>query len=360
MTGEKDSILPFFSIGITTYNRKELLKKTLTSIINQDFEEFEIIVGNDYLAESLTYEQIGIRDHRIIIVNNEINLGELENMNSLLKHARGRYFAWIFDDDLCAPGFLNESYEALKKFDFPKCIHSSFFYIYGNSAPVLSLKKPLKSLKYSGQSFLRQYLSGSIRVIGLGGFHDTDYLKGIGGVARLTGGRMALYSEYLLILKDGLLPEVVYIDAELLGNRVHDDSFSYRSTDVDLFKQAGVSLLRESINILSDNSLRIDFGLNISSLIKSVISVVVTKSRISGKRISSTEISEYIQKLKDEFQAIDNPDLYVLAIRSLENSRKQIFIFRIKAFLKVILPLKYLKFAHLVHSWISKYTNKSF
>ena len=42
--------MPFFSIGVTTYNRKELLKQTLISIINQTFTDFEVIVGNDYIT----------------------------------------------------------------------------------------------------------------------------------------------------------------------------------------------------------------------------------------------------------------------------------------------------------------------
>ena len=47
--GCKSHILsPFFSIGVTTYNRRELLKCTLDSIIKQKFSDFEVIVGNDY------------------------------------------------------------------------------------------------------------------------------------------------------------------------------------------------------------------------------------------------------------------------------------------------------------------------
>lgn len=53
---------PFFSIGITTYNRPDLLKQTLDSISAQTFADFEAIVGNDYAEEPLSAELLGITD----------------------------------------------------------------------------------------------------------------------------------------------------------------------------------------------------------------------------------------------------------------------------------------------------------
>ena len=110
---------PLFSIGITTYNRIEMLRQLVNSIINQDFQDFEIIIGNDYQKELLTFDILGIYDQRIRIINHQENLGELGNMNFLLSEGKGRYFTWQFDDDLCGLGYLRESYLALNKFNFP-------------------------------------------------------------------------------------------------------------------------------------------------------------------------------------------------------------------------------------------------
>lgn len=83
---------PFFSIGVTTYNRRELLKQVLDILIKQTFSDFEVIVGNDYPQEILTAELLGIYDPRIRFVNHPKNLGEVGNMNALLEVSRGRYF----------------------------------------------------------------------------------------------------------------------------------------------------------------------------------------------------------------------------------------------------------------------------
>ncbi|MFA4853438.1 MAG: glycosyltransferase, partial [Bacteroidales bacterium] len=78
------SLKPLFSIGVPTYNRKDLLKQTLLSILEQSFADFEVIVGNDFPDETISAESLGIDDRRVRFINNKQNLGELENMNSLL------------------------------------------------------------------------------------------------------------------------------------------------------------------------------------------------------------------------------------------------------------------------------------
>lgn len=80
---------PFFTIAITTYNRVDFLRETLKNLVNQPFFDFEIIIGNDYIPEPITSEIIGIYDSRIKIINHKVNLGELENMNSLLLASKG-------------------------------------------------------------------------------------------------------------------------------------------------------------------------------------------------------------------------------------------------------------------------------
>ena len=246
--------LPFFSIGITTFNRKDLLVQILNSLLKQRFTDFEVIVGNDFLEEKLTPEILGINDPRIRIINNVRNLGERENMNSLLNEAKGRYFSWQFDDDLCAPTFLNEVHSALVRYNFPLCIYSSFKYIYGTGEYTFPKKDFLdgnESRLYSGKEFLRRYLTGQLRILGLGGFSELDYLKKTGGVKSLSPGHMALYSEYLMVIKNGMLAEIAFINKPLVFNRIHTNSWSINNEEVELFETAGINLIKESLTFFS-------------------------------------------------------------------------------------------------------------
>ena len=74
----KSILTPLFSIGVPTYNRKDLLLKTIMSILQQTFTDFEVIIGNDYTKEYLSSEDLGIKDPRVRIINHQQNLGELE------------------------------------------------------------------------------------------------------------------------------------------------------------------------------------------------------------------------------------------------------------------------------------------
>ena len=45
---------PFLSICISTYNSEKYIEKAVLSIINQSFQDFEIIIVNDYSINKIT------------------------------------------------------------------------------------------------------------------------------------------------------------------------------------------------------------------------------------------------------------------------------------------------------------------
>ncbi|MFH1654798.1 MAG: glycosyltransferase family 2 protein [Pseudomonadota bacterium] len=351
---------PFFSIGVPTYRRKDLLKQTLSSILAQTFTDFEVIVGNDFVDDSLSLEMLGIDDPRVKIINHKRNMGELENMNYLLTRANGKYFTWQFDDDPCAPTFLNESCAALTKFDFPISVFTSYFGIYGSHVHKFKRYNDGRAMLFSGRAFLRAYLSGGLKAMGCCGFYNTDYLRSIGGVQRLSSGPTALYTEDLLLIKTGLLPEVVYIDAPLVSTRMHEKSWTCSSSDVALFKEAGVNLIRESITVLSKDALKVDFQKNLSSILKSVICAVVVRSIMHNKKLVMDDMLKYRLLVEKGFDFLRGSTLYDNAVSELNIAFNAMPLYIAKARLKMLVPLKYLKYAHIVTSTFSRYMNKAF
>jgi glycosyltransferase involved in cell wall biosynthesis len=350
---------PLFSIGVTTYNRKDLLKQTIDSLLNQTFKDFEVIIGNDYPDEALTLKSLHIiNDPRVRIINHKQNIGEQRNMNYLLSVANGRYFSWQFDDDPCSSILLHEVYSALLKYNYPQAVLTSFLYIYGSSFYTYELNNLCENRLYSGRDFLRSYLSGNIKALGCGGFYDTDYLKGIGGVHRLTNGVMAVYSEYLLIIKAGLLPEIAYINAPLVSCRTHDTSWSSTNLEVDLFKQAGINLLRESLIILSHEKLKDDFHFNLASILKSVISNVIIKLVMQNNHFDKKDFQEYVSLMREVFNPLKGTALHESAISSLDCALKEIPWFIYKAKLKMLIPHRYLKLVHTARSAVSRFLIK--
>jgi len=307
---------PFFSIGVTTYNRPELLKQTLVSIITQTFANFEIIVGNDYIQEPISADFLGIRDPRIRFVNHSQNLGEALNMNTLLDLSQGRYFSWQCDDDLYASNFLEEVHSVLVKFNLPPCVFTSYEFIYGTSFPDTMKTISGKVQLLSGRQFLRMYWSGKLKAMGCTGVYDKEYLKRIGGVECLTDTTTPLYSEHLLLVRAGLLQQVVHIDKPLIKYRIHEGAWGCTATDLTLYRQVSQKLVRESITVFSDPELRDDFRQNIASVLKFVVSEYFSKTRARDGCLSRHNSVPFFFSLKKEFNSLKGSELYRIALVS--------------------------------------------
>ena len=313
--GNKNST-PFFSIGVTTYNRPELLKQTLASISAQTFADFEVIVGNDYIQEPLSAAQLGVKDLRMRFVNHPRNLGEVRNMNALIDLSRGRYFTWLTDDDLYEPNFLAEVHSALVKFDLPACVFTSFEHIYGTAIPAAAKTVSGQAQLFSGRRFLRLYWSGALKAMGCTAVYDKAWLKRLGGVESLADTSFALYSEHLLLIRAGLLDQVVYLDQPLVRYRIHEGSWGCSAKDLLLYKQASQNLIRGSIDVFSRPELRDDFRRNMASVLEFTATDFFSRVRSSENCLKRIDVLPFLFSLKKQFNSLKGSILYWKALLS--------------------------------------------
>jgi glycosyltransferase involved in cell wall biosynthesis len=268
---------PFFSIGVTTYDRLELLAYTVRSILMQGFTDYEVLIGNDNPARFLTLKDLGLEeDARIRIVNRDPNLGEWGNMNRLLQESCGRYFTWIADDDLYAPDFLAQIQAALRQFAFPSCIFTAFGRIGPGETSLPVGDGPAVPRLYSGEEFLRLYLRRRITAIGVMGVFRRTYLLGEGGLEDLSGQQQVLFSEYLLLLKTGRADHVAYVSKPLVYHRSHAGSWGMTNQALDLYQTVGEQLLRRSLDVLLRPGLRRGFILNYYAILSLCMGSYVT------------------------------------------------------------------------------------
>jgi len=109
---------PLVSVGVTTYNRPEGLRKALDCLLNQSYENLEIIVSEDCspnIETNKVIEEFVSRDSRIKAVHHSENIGAEANHNLLVTLAAGKYFMWADDDDLCEPEMLETMVEAMEE-----------------------------------------------------------------------------------------------------------------------------------------------------------------------------------------------------------------------------------------------------
>ena len=90
------------SIIITYYKKKTFLKKTIQSILNQSYKNYELIfVYDDEDKKDVKFINNTLRKiKRKQILINKKNLGVAKSRNIAIKKSKGSYLAFIDSDDI--------------------------------------------------------------------------------------------------------------------------------------------------------------------------------------------------------------------------------------------------------------------
>lgn len=341
---------PFFTIAVTTFDRWELLNQALSSVLSQTFSDFEVIIGNDNPTREITARALAIADPRIRFVNHPKNLGEFENMNTLLHMSRGSYFTWIADDDIYAPDFLQRVREALQAHNFPTCVFTSFQLI-RETEVVDSIRKLSGEVKLlSGREFLRLYLAREIETIGTMGVCKTDYLRKWGGLEDTSADGAGLYCEYVQMLRASTQEKICYIDSPLMYFRVHDKSWSASlNTDVAQYQRATTNLISSAIEFFQRPDKVNDFGDNLKNLLRWFMGDFVIVSRRGGS-LGLTGLLKYFLSARSYVSSLKGSRLYGKARRSLISAEIWLFWALFKQKILAVAPPRLVDFAYSVRA----------
>ena len=83
------------SIGIPTYNRGEDLEICIKNILNQTYDNIDIIVSDNNSSDSkskLLYKSSLFKNPKIRLIKNYKNIGILKNTIQVLDYANGELF----------------------------------------------------------------------------------------------------------------------------------------------------------------------------------------------------------------------------------------------------------------------------
>jgi rRNA maturation RNase YbeY len=90
------------SICLASYNGEKYIKEQIDSILEQSFEDFELIIQDD-CSNDKTVEIVREylkKDDRILLYENQKNLGYVKNFETLIKKANGDFIALCDQDDI--------------------------------------------------------------------------------------------------------------------------------------------------------------------------------------------------------------------------------------------------------------------
>src|SRR4030067_3671747 len=99
---------PFVTVLMTVYNGDEYLRSSVQSVLNQTYKDVEFLIINDCSTDDSVKTLESFNDKRIIIYNNEENIGQTKSLNVGLKLARGKYVARMDADDMAFPMWLEK------------------------------------------------------------------------------------------------------------------------------------------------------------------------------------------------------------------------------------------------------------
>ena len=140
--------MPIVSIILPYYRKINYIKKTINSILNQSFKDFEIILiyDDENLQDLYIIEENFKKNPKIKIIKNSKNLGAGISRNIGIKHARGEIIAFIDSDDFWFPDKLGKQTKFMqeKNFDFTFCNYEKII----SERKKIKVESPRSSLSY--------------------------------------------------------------------------------------------------------------------------------------------------------------------------------------------------------------------
>ncbi|SDI32887.1 glycosyltransferase [Proteiniclasticum ruminis] len=155
------------SIVVPVYNTEKYLKRCIDSIIDQTFDNYEVILINDGSTDSsldILKEYADEYDNFFLI--SQINMGQGAARNSGLSKAKGKYIYFMDSDDYILPDTIEFLYNACEKDELDLIIFDgdSFYdedYKNGKKYGVNYTRKGSYNGKHVGKDLLEKMLENS-------------------------------------------------------------------------------------------------------------------------------------------------------------------------------------------------------
>lgn len=118
-----------FSVCIPTYNRAQLLKEAIESVLSQTYSDFELIIYDDGSTDGTKEVVNTFTDKRIRYYRASTNKGRPYARNSCIDLSRNEWLVWLDDDDMMEPELLSRYALAISRYPEVKVFYPKHFYV---------------------------------------------------------------------------------------------------------------------------------------------------------------------------------------------------------------------------------------
>ena len=235
---------PIISVIVTTFNRKNMLKTTIESILSQTFSQFELLIIDNFSNYDFINFVNSFNDSRIKSFQNKNHGIIAVNRNFGLKKSLGKYIAFCDDDDYWNKDKLSDQIKVFQNFN--TILVSSLALNFGTNTSFLSknygflynrTKLDYESLLISNPIILSSTLIKSEVLKKVDGFSEDKNLIAV--------------EDYDLYLRIFELGNFILIKKFLIYYRFHSGSVSKSGID-DKLRRQKLFKIRGIKNVSSD------------------------------------------------------------------------------------------------------------
>jgi glycosyltransferase involved in cell wall biosynthesis len=134
------------SIIIPTYNRGYILSRAIESVLNQTYQNTEIIIVDDCSTDNTEEIVKKFSDSRIQYISHSKNRGASAARNTGIKTAKGDFIAFLDSDDEYLPGKIEKSLAVFKKApESTGMVCSNYYWSRNKGKKIAFLKFSLKN-----------------------------------------------------------------------------------------------------------------------------------------------------------------------------------------------------------------------
>lgn len=105
---------PSVSVLIAAWNAQDFIRDAVSSVLEQDYPNLEIVVVNDGSTDATVHVLNSLATPNLVLINLPINEGIPRALNAGLAVCSGKYIARLDADDICLPGRLRHQVKILE------------------------------------------------------------------------------------------------------------------------------------------------------------------------------------------------------------------------------------------------------
>ena len=212
------------SVLLAVYNGEQYLRRSVESILNQTYGDFELLIGFNGTIDKSKDIISEFNDDRIRVFDYGMNAGKSKTLNKLIKKAKGEWLAMQDDDDIWLPRKLELQMKVANEGEYD-VIGSKIFY-----CNELDRVVGMPNISIDHENIVKRSRDGDNQVPNTSAIFKKSDTKEVNGWDESLSG-IEDFDFWLKLMKKGC--KFTNLKKQLVLHRIHDKS-NFNTNSYDL------------------------------------------------------------------------------------------------------------------------------